>query len=108
MTADFISSLGTVLLGSGLATASTNIGFEYFRERRKRVDATEYLALQISFLLEEYVIVCADKVSDHSTAISSGGNAGNLINKVPLLPPLPESDAYKLLNRTALNDVLDF
>jgi hypothetical protein len=40
--------------------------------------------------------------------MDSGGHAGKLIGQVPQLSSLPDSDAYKLLDRSLLNDVLDF
>jgi hypothetical protein len=108
MTGTFISNLVTVFLGSGAAIAVAKIFFEHRKDRQQWIDATEYLALQLAFLFEGYAIECADKASDHRTAISSDGHAGSLIGRVPQLLPLPESDAYKLLDRTVLNDVLDF
>jgi hypothetical protein len=108
MTGDFLSNLVTVFLGSGAAIAVAKIFFEHHRDRRQRIDAAEYLALQLAFLFEGYAIECADKTNDQRTADDSDGAAGSAIGRVPQLPPLPESDAYKLLDRARLNDVLDF
>jgi hypothetical protein len=88
--------------------AITKIVFEYRRDRRQRIDDTKYLALQLAFLFEGYAIECADKANDQRTADDSDGAAGSAIGRVPQLPPLPESDAYKLLDRARLNEVLDF
>jgi cbb3-type cytochrome oxidase subunit 3 len=108
VTGDFFSNLVTVFLGSGAAIAVAKIVFEYRKDRRHRIDAAEYLALQLAFQFEGYAIECAEKASDHRTAIDSGGHAGQSIGRVPELSTFPESDAYKLLDRSCLNDVLDF
>jgi hypothetical protein len=108
VTGDFLSNLITVFLGSGAAIAVAKIFFEHRKDMRQRIDAAEYLALQLAFLFEGYAIECADKASDHRFAIDSGGHAGQSIGRVPDLSTLPESDAYKLLDRSCLNDVLDF
>ena len=108
MTGDLITNLVTVFLGSGAAFAVAKIAFEYRKDRRERSDAAEYLALRLAFLFEGYAIDCADQASNHRTAIDSHGAAGSVITKVPQLPSLPDSDAYKLLDRSILNDIFDF
>jgi hypothetical protein len=108
VTGDFISNLVTVFLGSGAAIAVAKLIGEYRKDRRQRADATEYLAFQLAFAFEGYAVECAKKASDHDMAQRSGGHAGDLIDRVPPLPELPESDAYKLLDRPLLNEVLDF
>jgi hypothetical protein len=108
MTGNFILNLVTVFLGSGAAIAVTRLITDYRKDRRKRADAVEYLAFQPAFAFEGYAVECANRASDHDTARRSDGHAGQLIGRVPPLPNLPESDAYKLLDRCLLNDVLDF
>src|SRR5665213_470230 len=108
VTGSFIFNLVTVFLGSGAALAVSKMIFEYRKDRRQRADATEYLAIQLAFLLEGYAIDCANKANDHKTAEQFDGHAGALIGSIPTPPPFPEGDAYKLLDRTLLNDLLDF
>ncbi len=105
---NFISQFVTVMLGSGASIAIARIVSDHRRDKRQRADAAEYLALQLAFLLEGYAIDCAGKVSDHSMAVSSEGHVGKEIGAVPASPSFPESDAYKLLDRAILNDLLDF
>jgi hypothetical protein len=108
MTGDFLFNFLTVFLGSGAAIAVTRFIYDYRKDRRLRADAAEYLAFQLAFLLEGYAVECAQQASDHDTARQSDGHAGGLISRVPAPASLPESDAYKLLDRSLLNDVLDF
>jgi hypothetical protein len=105
---NFIFNLVTVFLGSGAAIAVSKMIFEYRKDHQQRADATEYLAIQLAFLLEGYAIECANKANDHRIAKQSDGHAGALIGSIPMPPPFPEGDAYKLLDRTLLNDLLDF
>ncbi|MEI9889108.1 MAG: hypothetical protein WDN08_21905 [Rhizomicrobium sp.] len=105
---NWLQSFLTVVLGSGAAFTIAQIVLDFRRHRRKRRDSVEYLALRLAFVLEGYAIACAEKQSDHSTAVEHDGQAGRLLGSVPEVPALPESDAYQFLDRSILNSVLDF
>ena len=106
----FISLLPS-FFGSGAAIAIITIAklcFEESRERKKREEATQYLALLLAIQFEGYAIDCASKASDHKTAIEHEGDVGNVIDRVlqPQAPPVSES--YQLLDRVILDAVFGF
>jgi hypothetical protein len=105
---DFALQLVTVFLGSGAAIAVAKILFEHRREALQRRDSTEYLALQLAFQLESYAIECARKISDHRLAKEYQGDVGQIIARVPMLAPFPQSEAYRQIDRALLDDVMDF
>jgi hypothetical protein len=96
-----------VVFGSGAAIAIANFLYQQRRDVQARNDATAYLAIQLAFQLEGYVIRCANAASDNDTAISSNGAAGKYIGSIPALDPLPESSAYQYLSSPVLSAVLD-
>jgi hypothetical protein len=95
-------------LGAARQSQLQRFVYDYRKDRRSRDDAAEYLAFQLAFLFEGYAVECAQQASDHDLARQFDGHAGALIGRVPAVASLPESDAYKLLDRSLLNDVLDF
>jgi hypothetical protein len=103
----WLQSLLTVMLGSGAAFAVIQLFLDYRRDYRKRTDSLQYLALRLAFIFEGYAISCAEKESDHSTAVEHDGHAGRLLGSVPDAPTLPESDAYEFLDSDILSDAFD-
>ena len=103
---DAISMLGNII-SSGIVATGVTLLIEHLRHGRQRKDEVGFLALQLAFLLESYARECADTVEDHQLA-SDGCSAGAPIREIPSIPPYPVSDAYKLLNRRLLHEVLEF
>lgn len=79
--------LSTVVTSSLVGTVS-GAAINAWLERRKTRQATRLDALTAAVALEGYAIICADKIADHSTAVSSDGHAGSVIGSVPELPEL--------------------
>jgi hypothetical protein len=98
----FAGNVVTVMLGSGAAFSLLHL----YTERRKRTDEVGFLATQLAVQFEGYAIECADKVSDNDTAWGSDGAAGENIRSIPQFAPLPISDAYKLLKRGLVDEML--
>lgn len=97
----------TTFLGSGAALTLITVGFELYRHNQQRGDSAGFLALQIAFSLEAYASACADALSEDQTAIQSGESLGEYLKTIPAIPNLPESDAYKLLNRQLLHEIME-
>jgi len=72
---EFLGSLATVVLGSGVAIAIARFIFDHKRDKRVRDDAIKYLALQLAFQYEAFAIECERIASDNMTADESGGHA---------------------------------
>src|ERR1035437_1372572 len=105
---EFVNSFLTVVLGRGAALAIVRIVFDRRKDRRERLDAIKYLALQLAFQFEGFAIECERVASDNQTADEHGGNVGRFISGVPQPQPLPASDAYRFLEPEILNRVFGF
>jgi len=96
------------VLGSGVAAALVNFSLAWFRARHERKVSVRYLALKISCALEEYAYECADAVTDHDTAMSSGGAIGSTVGKVLDLAELPQHSHIEHLDVKLLHEALEF
>jgi hypothetical protein len=105
---EYVKLLLTVILGSGAAIAIVRLIFDSRKEKRDRLEAVKYLAIQLAFQFEGFTMECAQGVSDHQTAIQYDGHAGKLLGRVPNPPQLPTSDAYRFLDSEIMNSVFGF
>jgi hypothetical protein len=103
----WITQFLAFVLGSGVVAALTQSFFDNRRTAKSKREAVSYLALRLAYLLEGYAIDCASKEADHDTAIEHEGDAGSFLAEVPVLPDLPTSDAYQLLDTKTLGQILD-
>jgi hypothetical protein len=94
----------TTGLGSGFALALTKIIFDWRQRKRNQ----RHLVLRLAIYFEGYAVNCASMAVDHRTAVENKGHAGRFLGKVPEPGPLPDSDAYDLLDTEDLDTVLDF
>ena len=99
--------IGTFAAG-GFTVAAFNALVEERRRRQERADDAEYLAIQLAFAFESYALACTENLTNHQLSADNDGYAGKQISKLPPLPPLPESDGYRLLSRSLLHRVLEF
>jgi hypothetical protein len=84
----YMNELIATILTSALVSTIAGIAINAWLESRKNRQATRLDALKIAIKLEGYSINCADKLADHSTAVSSEGHAGKTLGAVPNLPEL--------------------
>lgn len=80
----FLSTVVTSALVATIAGAAINA----WLENRKSKHAARFDALSAAVSLEGYAITCANELSNHELAMSSGGHAGSSIGNVPELPQL--------------------
>ena len=92
---EFWINLLTVFLGSGAALTAFNWYIEHQREKKRRTDEKEFLAVKLAIEFEGFAIECAELVSDHITNENSGGQAGKRIGSLPDVRQPPRSDSYK-------------
>ncbi|BCA79288.1 hypothetical protein [Desulfuromonas sp. AOP6] len=101
------STIITIILGSSLLGAIlTNIS-GWLVKRRERSNHATFVALNLAHLFEKYAYSCLSATEDHDTAESSGGYAGDYIQKILELPELPDYD-YRVFDLPILDKVFDF
>jgi hypothetical protein len=79
--------LMTVITSAVVATV-VGAAINAWLESRKSTWSTKLDALKTAVSLEGYAITCADKLTDHGTAVSSKGHAGSFMGGVPEFPEL--------------------
>jgi len=88
-----MESLTEIILTSAVISAAvgsiSGAFAKYHFDSLKQKFHTNLDALKLAVDLEGYVLLCADKLSNHVTAVQSDGSAGTKLTSIPNLPPLP-------------------
>lgn len=104
---DFLALL-TAVVGGGALVAFARLIYDSFVERQKRKVAIRYLAMQLAFQFEAYVLQCARAVSSNQDANQYGTSVGQFLSDIAEPIPLPVSDSYCFLAGELLNRVFGF
>jgi len=99
----WIANIISVILGSGIATAILHLFFEDHQRKKEQKANARYLALKIAFQIEDYSISCLHIVDEHFLYLDSAGSAGKLKASLPIVPGLPDSDSYNLIDPEILH-----
>jgi hypothetical protein len=83
-----MEALITTIITSAVVATVAGAVMNAWLESRKSKHATRFDALSAAVSLEGYAINCADRISDHNLATSSGGHAGSYLADIPELPEL--------------------
>ena len=83
-----MENLFSTIVTSALVATVAGAAITAWLERGRTKHTTRFDALSAAVALEGYAIQCADRLSDHELAVSSGGHAGAPIGNVPELPEL--------------------
>jgi hypothetical protein len=90
-------------LSTGVVTTIINQGVSYLREWQKDRKATNrgasYTALRLSIIMESFALACANSISQQALYHDSGGSAGSLYGKLPMLGDFPVDAEWKALNQ---------
>lgn len=83
-----MENLFSTVVTSALVATIAGAAINAWLEARKDKHSTRFEALSVAVSLEGYTITCADLLSGHDLAMSSGGHAGSYMGRVPPLPEL--------------------
>ena len=83
-----MENLATTIFTSAVVASISGVAVNAWLENRKLKNATQLDGLTAAVALEGFAITCADKISDHDLAVSSGGHAGSFLGSVPELPQI--------------------
>lgn len=83
-----MNEMFSVVLTSAAVATLVGSAIDIWWQSRRHRSSTRFEALKVAVLLEGYAMACAKKISDHGTAVSSDGHAGEYMASVPQLPEL--------------------
>lgn len=93
---------------AGIFSSALTQIITYLIAKMKSQQKKRYAALRLSVILENFAIDCADRVSEISNAISSGGIIGKVHFTLPDIPDYPSKINWELLSLPLIDDVLSF
>ncbi len=106
--ADALPAFLGSILGGGSIWAGLNWWHNVKQEKDRKNDAREFLSIQLAVLFEDFATECTECLYLHNKHITADGFGGKEIKAVPKLPTIPKSEAYKFLDRTLLDTILQF
>jgi hypothetical protein len=100
---DFLATMGAGALGGTVVSVSS-----YFVQKSRKRHKIRYLATQLAYLFEGYVIECANNLASYDMLKISKGIFGSKIAEIPDFPELPESGVYEFIEPQLTERIFSF